>query len=439
MKKIIKEALGVALLGIDDRSRKLLTMFFKGPCEGFAKVVEEDEASVDIIDIHFAHSEQLVQNSLTRIPKRAIIVLTSQAITRIDADNLLYLNKPIKADEMMEAIDWASDIAQGKIRQKPFFDPVSVVANTAQLATITPNQTAPLPVMKTNVSGNAERRARLPALLVSDAKIHQKNQLTPEEYQKKIKYLAAVSGDEKKFSDFIGLVAGFKLTKLNDINERHQASYEAKNYYQGHLQSAYRLSLIEKQNLQLTTSIWTPLIILPLSQEIYGDASDQFLREITDIQIDSNAVQIAPANKDSMLQMDDLEKIHEIDAFLWKLALWTSKGRYPNTIDVDKPVYLNQWPDFTRLIVTPHALQIAGLLINGGPDTMPNIASQLKIDLCYVYAFMSAAHALHIAGQARRQEDTLIKTTLPLTEPVQDSLFNQTLDRIIERLNRLRR
>jgi hypothetical protein len=426
MKKRRKEPLGVALLGMDERSCKLVTRFFRGPCEGFAEVVDEVDARVDIIDTHFAHSDQLVENSLTRSPQRAIIVLTSKTTDHIDRDNLLYLTKPIKADEMMDAIDWANDISQGRIRRKPkpYFDRVKVSAFTPEPSASAKPAEPLSPELKAVATPVAVQPEKTP---VAFKAAEQEKLIHLDEQHKRAKYSSATSVDEEDFNDFIGLVAEINV---NDVNERYLAAYDPKKYYQGYVQFAYKSSLEKAQILQLSSSSWNPLVILPHSHEVWLDADDDILKKNACVWLDLGTMSITPIDKEIAQGMANLEKIQEMNAFLWKLALWTSKGRYPKAIDVDRPVYLKQWPDLTRYIVTPHALRIAGVLVNRGPDTMINVASMLAIELRYVYIFISAAHALGLAAQAKRQMDTIIQTTLPVTAPAKKGILNRIISKL---------
>ena len=61
----------------------------------------------------------------------------------------------------------------------------------------------------------------------------------------------------------------------------------------------------------------------------------------------------------------------------------------------------------TRLVVTPHAMRIAALLIEG-PRTLINTAQVLKIKPQYVFVFFSAAYALGLAEQAERGADVAV-------------------------------
>ena len=104
----------------------------------------------------------------------------------------------------------------------------------------------------------------------------------------------------------------------------------------------------------------------------------------------------------------DPEKFQTMDAFLWKVAIWTSKGRYPHGIDINLPVFLKQWPNFTRLVITLHALRITALLMQG-PRTLINIAETLDIKYQYVFIYFSAVYALGIAGQSERMSDAVVE------------------------------
>jgi hypothetical protein len=96
-----------------------------------------------------------------------------------------------------------------------------------------------------------------------------------------------------------------------------------------------------------------------------------------------------------------------MEAFLWKLACWTSLGRYPMEIDYKKPVYLKHWPNLTRLMITPHALRIAALLALK-PSLMGDIASLLNIKPQYVFVFVSCANAIGLIGQGAKYTNRFV-------------------------------
>jgi hypothetical protein len=90
---------------------------------------------------------------------------------------------------------------------------------------------------------------------------------------------------------------------------------------------------------------------------------------------------------------------------------------------------LKHWPNFTRLLITPHALRISALLVQG-PRTLGNVAEVLNIKPQYVFVFISAACALGLTGQARRESDTSIAPS----EEIKSNKNKGFLSRIMSKL-----
>ncbi|MGB0664773.1 MAG: hypothetical protein ACPGMR_13415 [Pontibacterium sp.] len=81
------------------------------------------------------------------------------------------------------------------------------------------------------------------------------------------------------------------------------------------------------------------------------------------------------------------------DAIIWKVALWTSRGRLAYGLDLERAYRLDKMPDFTRLICFPYAQQIAELWLNKA-FTIVDVVSILRVPQRYVFAFVVAAHAV---------------------------------------------
>jgi hypothetical protein len=416
MKDKQKLPLRVALLGMDGRSLKTMAMFLQGPCKGNAIVVEEQEADIDIIDADTIHSKQLLEKSLERETKRPVIILSLQSVNVGAGDHIIYLKKPIVTDAMLAALEQAKDILAAQFKKKSMC--------------LQPTVAAELTVTRDEEGGKFDEKAFIKPVPSVESPFHAEEEVNKivdaEEQKKTAKHTPTIQLDENAFNAFIGSVPGLDV---NDPNQQLLASYNPKDYYQGFVQSAYKVALTQKRSIRLNSG-WKPLIILPHSREIWLDADDKMLRAFAGVSVNAKAVSLAPVDPHSLTSEVQVEKIQEMDAFLWKLAIWSSKGRYPQTIDVNSPVYLKRWPNFTRYIVTPHALRISALLVGRGPQTLLNIAALLKIELRYVYVFISAVYALGLAGQAQRQSDTLIRPELPVTVPERKGIMARILSKL---------
>ena len=230
-----------------------------------------------------------------------------------------------------------------------------------------------------------------------------------DECKKTAKHQTAMRLDEKGFREYIGADVDIDV---NDPSQFSKAHYNPTNYYMGTVQSAIAACRGKDQSFSLHSN-WKPIILLPHSQEIGLNGSDAELKMFAGIKLKhrntkATTLRLIPIDAGIVNIGSALNKFQSMESVLWKLACWTSMGRYPHDIDYRKPVYLKNWPNFTRLLVTPHALRIAALLVQN-PRTMGNIAETLDIKPQYVFTFISAAHAIGLSGQGRRVSDSLVE------------------------------
>lgn len=250
------------------------------------------------------------------------------------------------------------------------------------------------------------------------------------ERKKTSKHQTAMRLDEKGFKDYIGEIDDFDV---NDPMQFSNAHYNPNEYFQGKFHSALMLSREKNQPLLIRTN-WCPIVLIPGTEEVWLKAIDSEINTFAGIKLKHKTMEIkvsvTPVNLEKLNLKDALDSYQNMDAFLWKLAVWTSKGRYPHEIDYRVPVYLREWPNFTRLLITPHAIRIAALLIKG-PRTMHNVAEILGIKPKYVFVFISAAYAVGLAGQAKRASDSLVQA-----ENVKPNKGQGLLGRILNRLRK---
>lgn len=370
--------LKIALHGMDSRAVKTMMVFLQEPCQGKAYIViNPEDADLDIFDGDAIAFQKLFDQHKLKNSTRPILVVS---IDDLKIEGCLCLKKPVKASELLSALDFT----QAKIAalSKPIAE---------QQSTLLPDpeqQPAPSPTADNNK----------PQPLDGDQ--HQASKIA--------KHQPVLRLNEKSPNK---LMRGFELIDTHDPKQLPNASYNPKNFYQGYFQAALEIAKSNKQIL-LLESDWCPVTLFPRTQEIWLEAGDQELKSLAGIKLNrkimSSDLFITRIDPNTLNFDATLDKFQNIDSFLWKLTCWTSKGRYPEAIDYKYPVYLKYWPNFSRLMVTPHALSIAALLVQG-PRTMENIAQTLKIKPQYVFLFISAAHAIGLADQVKRAADSLVE------------------------------
>lgn len=104
----------------------------------------------------------------------------------------------------------------------------------------------------------------------------------------------------------------------------------------------------------------------------------------------------------------------DADALLWKTSIWASRGRLPSEFsDIDRPFKLKHWPNLTRFMITPSAMEITTLWVNQ-VITLRETVSRLVIPQRHIFSFYSAAIALDLVVFYKTKPVMgVIKTTKP--------------------------
>jgi len=398
--QIDERPLTVRLHGMDSRTVKTMMMFFSGPCNGVARVVDTEDADVDIFDGDAPNSKKLMTEHLITALTRPVIVLS---LTEIINQGVVHVKKPIKTMDMIDALSRA----KASLKSKPPIDELEIVQpsllhtdviSSQQQIDELENTGKPISIINTN------------------------------EREKTAKHTTAMRLDEKSYNTYIGLLPDIEVNEPKKLNS---AFYNPKDFYQGYVQSAIAVCQ-SKNKILMLKSDWHSISLFPRTNEVWLDADDLELKAFAGIQLChktmTTEMPLIGVDPNKMNLSGNLEKFQNMDSFLWKLACWTSRGRYPYDINLEYPVFLKNWPNFTRVLITPHALRIAALLIKG-PRTMINIAQVLNIKPEYVFIFISAAHAVGLAGQAKRTADNLLQV-----QDVMPSKSQGLLGRIMSKL-----
>jgi hypothetical protein len=393
-----KQVLRVALHGMDGRSYKTMEMYLRGPCKGNARVVLENEAEIDIIDADHPTAASILENRRLQTPDRPIILLSLQTLK---IDNTLFVKKPVESANLLDILKQAKQILdKQKVDSAKHID-----------------------LLDDTTDFKLKIKAETPLVKEISSKNIDQNEL-----KNMVKNKTSVYLNEGGFSSFFGVVANIDF---DDPEQLPLASYNIKNSYLYYVTSAFKVAKVKGGASQLNCG-WKPLLIFPHSSMIWLDADDKQLMAFSGITISKElgfSIDLTPVNLTSWTLNKDLDKCQSMEAFVWKLAIWTSKGRFPDAIDFHKQIYLKQWPNFTRLVVTPHALRIAALLMQG-PRSMLNIANVLNINPKYVFVFVSACYALDLIGIAQRVSDELVVPE-KIEPSKKQSLFSKILNKLL--------
>lgn len=391
IKKNAPSPIKVALFGMDVRSRKTMELYLKGPCRGIA-IVDDANPEIDILDADYPNAGEILQQRADKNIERPILLL---ALEKVSIPNTHFLQKPVKAGELVETL----------VRIRPKSSASKVKPHSLIASTEKPSPKVDKP----------DKQSIQPKVAAE-----QSNREQP------VKKRSAIEMNEGGYTGFLGTLSGIDF---NDPAHLVNAFFDPKRFFLGYVQSAYKVARAEGRALQLQ-SMWKPLFIYPEKQQVWVDADEKHLRVMAGIEQNKNLnsyVSLVPfdVNADERPQ----DRFQDMDAFLWKLALWTSKGRLPFGFNAEHPVYLKYWPNFTRLMITPDAMRISAVLAQA-PRSPLDIVRELNVRAEYVFAFIAACHAIGILDQTSRHSDELVKPEIPKPTVKKHGLLGKILSKL---------
>ena len=428
-----EDPLHVGVLGVDERSRNLLRLFFDGPCKGACELVDHDRADVTLIDLDAYGGGKLQAQHKALYPGRPAILMSIQ---EQPGDERLWLSKPLNGKALMSVLTTVREtIKPRSASPKPVSKPMpasaplpprasdsrGAVRASASVTTVAGRELSSQPGSTPESRSRAERRT-------ADSKMRQAAGTASRP--------SSSNGSSGAAAEQLDETANTRyLDKGEDINPHDpgqvkRAMFSNDELLQGYLQRAIEEAERSHQTVSVK-GIWRNISIDPVARSVCYELSMSQLRSLCIMPTQASKVTIGPAinvgRKAS--ERDNARISHEpLDAFVWQIALWTSRGRVPDTVDLRQPVFLRHWPNFTRLAITPHALRITALWVDR-PTTLIRTAEILGIPQRYVFAFYTAALATGLAGQGRRQSDALLETPKP-KEPRHKGLLSRILTRL---------
>jgi len=438
------EPLKVGVLGMDERSRNLLRLFFNGPCKGLCELVDHKGADVTLIDLDAYGGSNLKAKHDALYPGRPTILLSIQ---EKPVGESLWLSKPLNGKALLSTLTGLRKQIRPPIKQSaplpPSKPPQQTISRkapaTSAAATHTadtvPPKPAPQPADAPAATNKQARRQPPPSKPAPSARDKTPaDSATPGNAARRSASNkdpksgdAAAQLDENEHLRYLDKGADINPT---DPSQLRKVTYSTANLLQGYLQQALTEAM-QTQRPVVVHGIWRNISIDPVARSVCYELSLSQLRSLCIMPTKESKVSIEPMTTLGECKPDrpGAKFDHDpLDAFLWQIALWTSRGRIRDDVDLKKPVFLTHWPNFTRLTVTPHALRIAALWVRQ-PYGLFETAKILQIPQRYVFAFYCAAQAIGLAGQGQRQSDTLIESPTPV-EPRHKGLLGRILSRL---------
>ena len=348
-----KKTLQVAVFGMDSKAFQTLEFGMQKMGDGLASFVNEDASEAAIFNLDNPETKTQLDRYRRSYPENAIILLSVKDPALADA---IFVKKPFDMDGLLAAIRKAQKQKLEWISRK-----------------------------------NSQNMSKVGASSVRIEK-KKKTKLSP------ITPVVDFQAEKNKDRKFCGTAADIDL---KDEKKRKNIFYKPEETLQGKLQIARDLARQKKQAIIVAIKFEDEIetiTLLPKINKAITALEDKKTSYLCTVPLYCLEIKLFRQNAEKSRELESHAlKSHgqSIDALLWKIALWTSRGRIPAGVNLNTPVYLRHWPNFTRLHATPGAFSIAALL-HDKPMPLALLIKLLSIPQRYVFAFYSGALALDL-------------------------------------------
>lgn len=376
----------VALLGFSERSLRTLVIFFERHLADSCVPSEQDIADASLIDFDALDAKNLLEvEQATRPDQPRILLATNPEACRVPGAVLV--RKPVKMDILLSILL--------NLRHK-IFQPRRMTAE--QLAAILSKNTR-----------------------AADYSHHSHNPTRQF-------VLAGLPATEKNFREKFHYIGSMPDVDLENPGEREKIFYAPQQFLQGFVEQAFTLGIGNGSVVRLSGPAFGRITIYPFARKITVHTASYSLSTVSRIPLGEADVKIELL-PDAPQFPPETESLETLDAFLWKLALWASRGRLPLGTDLNSPLVLKRWPNLPRLLPAPHATRIAGLWARE-PIVLSRSLKALNIPQRHVFAFYSACAAQGIVVPAKRALDPLL-ISAPSKYNQEPGLFGKLTKRIM--------
>lgn len=383
--------LRVAALGMENTSRAALEVAFRTHRADWCQLTDEEQAQVIIIDGDRLGALELFDSQRRQHPERPVLVLS---LREVQLKQAIPVKKPARLEQLLEALREAQRQLHkpGSAANPP--RPLRQPRHRSPVTAATPQQAVKSQVEVSPATAPTRQQPPNP----------QPSAVTPAASSTRT---AADALQIEKLQEWCGQAQDFQFHQPPYPEE---AFFDPVQYLQGNLLKATQLAKQQQIAVKLTT-LYEPIILLPTQRLAAVPIAERRLRALSMMPtrtrpfepLDETACQqlLAPLPKDCLMPLETL---------LWKVSLWSARGRLPQGTDPFATVRLCHWPNCTRLPLLPHTLRIAALW-HQQPCSVLEAARRLGVPQRYVFAVYSACHALGLLELS--QDPSTHSTPLP--------------------------
>lgn len=393
------ETLSVSMHCLSERMLQVLTFFFQQKYGLRFRVKTSLNSDILIIDIDSALGMRTLEELISsEAANNCILLSLNQArLDNYTQKNTIKISKPFRHEQLVSALEQAREkLLNPEAKQQ-------VKQSAGQL-----KPPSSPPVLTQSITPTVEKLVRDSLLKASrkveEAETHTHNEIQPETeaspakaeklidaHVQKAKSNAAQAAKKMGRLDNNALVgSGKDLSSNNKDTQDERIRYKPEDYLQGTIEMAIQKSELDNSVITIALrdgNIWVCLA----SDTISTNISLTSLRSLCLIPL-SKKIALFRDNKQN-IKTHRCQNNESVAMFLWRITVWTARGRVSSNINLEQTIQLRYWPNLTRYLPLPHSTKIAALWANHKTSLLQS-AETLQIAQRYVFSFYSANHAL---------------------------------------------
>lgn len=398
----------VSFIGVDKRTSKIFELFFKTFCRGkYCHVDEHEKAAITIVDIDRFDTKKQLEKLCQLYPQRQILALSLYQ-SELELANCTLVRKPIKQDKFSAILNSIDINVAGQ--HKPTKNKMLTASDAQQKNAVKKRDVVSLPPNSDedkvrDLLGDVKNN-KVQEKVELNSKITEKNTVAASTIKNRADTLhAAQLMEAVDASKFVGNNPDIDMKRPHDLQK---IMYFPEHKFQGAVQKGWSMA-VEQQATVEVIFLGRTVFFDGVNHTVVTTMSDGILRPLCLMEpIEEPILQIIDGSSANILQQSTMVYTCNTESFIWKIALWSSRGRIPHDTDINKPVYLSEWPNMTRLQLIPHSLRISASL-KKRPRFLGDLANELHIPQRYVFSFYSATLALGITDVDQRSTTLLFE------------------------------
>ena len=388
---------------MNERTLQMFTMFLNGPASGHCEIVDDGTHEAVIIDLDGLDSPHIWLDVRRKFHGPVIVL----SVVEKQLNNAFWVAKPVNAEAFGATVKKVHE-ALSNPPATPNKSPPPEIKPTPHVAPppVAPPAASPVtPVAKAQDVAEKKAESTSPAAQLMSEEMDEKSQNCCGELQD---------------------------PAYRDSSAQSQLFFDPATTLLGIFREAMRLTM-ESGVAKIERTGAHPMYVGSGKDFASTPMPEPYLRAVCARSISESPISVALVDLEpKAIGISEDPRLRRLDNMLWKISLWSSRGRVPLGTSLTAPIRLRRWPNIPRLLMVPHGMRIASLW-RLEPSGLLVTAQKLGIPYRFVFSFYTACQSFGLVEQlaeSPRETSSATQSTPPTISNEKRGLFGSLLKKL---------